>query len=50
MNASVNTPLKTRSARKLSLRENFDLPLVVIVITLFAIGLLMVYSASWNYS
>ena len=36
--------------KKLSLRESIDLPLVVIVFTLFAFGLLMVYSASWQFA
>lgn len=43
------TPVKTAS-RKLSLRESFDLPLTVTVITLFLFGLLMVYSASWQFA
>jgi Bacterial cell division membrane protein len=43
--ASVKLPKK-----KLSLRESIDLPLVVIVFTLFAFGLLMVYSASWQFA
>ena len=36
--------------KKLALRESIDLPLVVIVFTLFAFGLLMVYSASWQFA
>ena len=36
--------------KKLSFRESVDLPLAVIVITLFAFGLLMVYSASWQFA
>ena len=36
--------------RRLSLRDSIDLPLVVIVLTLFAIGLLMIYSASWQFA
>lgn len=50
MNTTSNNTPQARSAKKLSFRENFDLPLVVIVITLFAIGLLMVYSASWQFA
>jgi len=37
-----------KNTKKLSFRDSFDLPLVIIVITLFAVGLLMVYSASWQ--
>lgn len=37
-------------ARRLSFRESIDLPMIVIVITLFAIGLLMIYSASWQFA
>ncbi len=50
MNTPESTSNRTRTAKKLSFRENFDLPLVVLVITLFAIGLLMVYSASWQFA
>ncbi len=49
MNNAASAPVKNK-ARKLSLRESFDLPLVVIVFTLFAFGLLMVYSASWQFA
>lgn len=37
-----------KNLKKLSFRDSFDLPLAIIVITLFAVGLLMVYSASWQ--
>ena len=49
MNNAASAPVKNK-AKKLSLRESFDLPLVVIVFTLFAFGLLMVYSASWQFA
>ncbi len=47
---STSTPIKRGGIKKFRLHENFDLPLVIIVFTLFAIGLLMVYSASWQYA
>ncbi len=50
MNQPINAPVNRTVARKLSFRENFDLPLLIIVVTLFAIGLLMVYSASWQFA
>ncbi len=50
MNATLKTPLARQSVKKLSFRDNFDLPLLLIVVCLFAIGLLMVYSASWQYA
>lgn len=50
MNATINPAASRTPAKKLRFRENFDLPLVLIVITLFAIGILMVYSASWQYA
>ena len=50
MNATVNTPTPRARIRKLSFRENFDLPLLLVVLTLFLIGLLMVYSASWQFA
>lgn len=53
MTTPSHTPTRrTRRAnlRRLSLRESFDLPLAVIVVTLFAFGLLMIYSASWQFA
>lgn len=50
MNTTINPGMNRPSAKKLRFRENFDLPLVLVVITLFAIGLLMVYSASWQFA
>ena len=50
INSTATSPVKRTGAKKLKFFENFDLPLAVIVITLFAIGLLMVYSASWQYA
>lgn len=44
------SPAKRTTARKLSLRDSIDLPLAVIVLTLFAFGLLMIYSASWQFA
>jgi cell division protein FtsW len=48
--ADANTKPKRTFIRRLSLRESFDLPLAVVVITLFAVGLLMIYSASWQFA
>jgi len=50
MNQPINAPVNRTVTRKLSFRENFDLPLLIIVVTLFAFGLLMVYSASWQFA
>ncbi len=51
MNANVRTPsARPTTPRRFSFRDNFDMPLLVIVLTLFAVGLLMVYSASWQLS
>jgi cell division protein FtsW len=50
MNQPINSPVNRPAIKKLSFRENFDLPLLIIVITLFAIGLMMVYSASWQFA
>ncbi|MBA4386209.1 MAG: hypothetical protein C0410_15855, partial [Anaerolinea sp.] len=50
MNQPINSPVNRTVAKKLSFRENFDLPLLIIVVTLFAFGLLMVYSASWQFA
>lgn len=45
------TRRKPRSKRKLPMINlNIDIPLVVIVIVLLVLGLLMVYSASWDFS
>lgn len=48
--ATKTAPKRKAVIRRLSLRESLDLPLVVIVLTLFAIGLLMIYSASWQFA
>ncbi|KAF0111093.1 MAG: cell division protein FtsW [Chloroflexi bacterium] len=50
MNETINTSSTHQAKKKLSFRENFDLPLTITVITLFAFGLLMVYSASWQFA
>lgn len=50
MNANIATPAPRARTRKLAFRENFDLPLLLVVLTLFIIGLLMVYSASWQFA
>jgi cell division protein FtsW len=50
MNTTIKPTLTRPSAKKLTIRESFDLPLVLIVLTLFLIGLLMVYSASWQFA
>ncbi len=50
---TTNEPATVRrpaTARRLSFRESIDLPLVIIMLTLFAIGLLMIYSASWQFA
>jgi cell division protein FtsW len=50
---TTNEPATVRrpaTARRLSFRESIDLPLAVIMLTLFAIGLLMIYSASWQFA
>ena len=44
----TNAPVKRAAVKRLSFWESIDLPLGVIVVTLFAIGLLMIYSASWQ--
>lgn len=48
MSENTKSSGSRKTTAKLSFRDNFDLPLLVIVITLFAVGLLMVYSASWQ--
>lgn len=48
--ADANANTKRTNIRRLSLRDSFDLPLAVVVITLFAVGLLMIYSASWQFA
>jgi cell division protein FtsW len=50
MNATVNSTPSRNPAKKLTLRENFDIPLALAVLTLFLFGLLMVYSASWQFA
>jgi cell division protein FtsW len=50
MNTTMNPAYQRPAVKKLTFRENFDLPLAVTVITLFAFGLLMVYSASWQFA
>lgn len=50
MNANLNTPVVHKRPRKLTLRESIDFPLLLIVMTLFIIGLLMVFSASWQFA
>lgn len=47
---AATSPSKRMSLKKRRWQDNFDLPLAIIVITLFAFGLLMVYSASWQYA
>ena len=48
MNATTRAT-KPKSSIKHTLAGSIDLPLVIVVITLLAIGFLMVYSASWQY-
>lgn len=49
---TVTKPAQKRPAviRRMSFRESIDLPLAIIVLTLFAFGLLMIYSASWQFA
>ncbi len=44
------TQAKIKNARKKSGGLNFDITLLVVVIILLVFGLLMVYSASWDYA
>ncbi len=46
----LNSQPRRTNIRRLNRRESFDLPLAVVVLTLFAVGLLMIYSASWQYA
>ncbi len=46
----VNKPNNLKAGRSRSLRLPFDVPLLLIVIVLLVFGLLMVYSASWDFS
>ena len=48
--AELTDRSRRNTIRRLSLRESFDIPLAVVVLTLFAVGLLMIYSASWQYA
>lgn len=44
------TKPKDKSNKKRSLKLPFDVPMMLIVIVILVFGLLMVYSASWDYS
>ena len=46
--ATRRAPRKKRTLPVINL--NIDIPLVVIVVVLIVLGLLMVYSASWDFS
>jgi len=48
MNTARRSPRKKRTLPMIKL--NIDIPLVVIVVVLIVLGLLMVYSASWDFS
>ena len=50
--STLTNPTNTRPLKQAphSLRMQFDVPLLLAVITLLVFGLLMVYSASWEYS
>ncbi len=49
--ATINRDRKSKSpSRKRSVHLKIDVPLLVVTITLGIIGLVMVYSASWDYS
>lgn len=50
MNENFKNSAARQVNKKLSFRENFDLPLLLIVSSLYIIGLLMVYSASWQFA
>jgi cell division protein FtsW len=47
---TMESPAAIPSNRRQALRYGLDLPLVLAVITLVSFGLLMVYSASWQFS
>jgi cell division protein FtsW len=47
---TLESPAAIPSNRRQALRYGLDLPLVLAVITLVCFGLLMVYSASWEFS
>ncbi|MHC1784427.1 MAG: FtsW/RodA/SpoVE family cell cycle protein [Anaerolineaceae bacterium] len=47
---TIESPAAIPSNRRQALRYGLDLPLVLAVITLVCFGLLMVYSASWQFS
>ncbi len=47
---TIESPAAIPSNRRQALRYGLDLPLVLAVITLVSFGLLMVYSASWQFS
>ena len=49
MNTTRRTTTKPTTNMKHFFTGNFDLPLGVVVLTLLAIGFLMVYSSSWQY-
>ncbi len=44
------TKLQTKSGKSRSIHLPFDVPMLLIVIVLLVFGLLMVYSASWDFS
>jgi cell division protein FtsW len=48
MNQTLKPSLARQAPKKFSFKDYFDLPLLIIVVCLFAFGLLMVYSASWQ--
>lgn len=50
MARSMARPAAGRKVARRSVRLGIDVPLLLIVITLLIFGLLMVYSASWDYS
>ena len=41
---------KTKSAKSHTIRLPFDVPMLLTVVVLLVFGLLMVYSASWDFS
>ncbi len=49
-NSMVRPAAGRASATRKSVRLGIDVPLLLVVITLIIFGLLMVYSASWDYS
>ena len=46
----MNTKPMNSTTKRASVNLGIDVPLLLVVITLLSFGLLMVYSASWDFS